>query len=188
MELHLLNMSRKNKNSDRPLKELCTNQNIDFSCSSPTKKDEGDHDIHDYEDHLLSQLKKHLKVLQNEGSNMENTLLAMRSFRQLLTNNDINNPSIQQHLDDGVLRFLTTFLHHEIAEIQFETTLLLTNIAATEYTVKVVQSGALPPLIQSLSSPDPDVRRQSAWCLGNIAGDGHALRDFALRTGAFGAL
>jgi hypothetical protein len=39
-----------------------------------------------------------------------------------------------------------------------------------------------------LVSPNHDVREQSAWCLGNVAGDGPELRDFALQCNALGPL
>ena len=40
----------------------------------------------------------------------------------------------------------------------------------------------------SQMSPNPDVREQCAWCLGNIAGDCTELRDFVLDSGALDPL
>jgi importin subunit alpha-6/7 len=51
-----------------------------------------------------------------------------------------------------------------------------------------MEIGAIPHLVQLLSSPNHDVREQSAWCLGNVAGDGPVLRDYALQCGALAPL
>ena len=48
----------------------------------------------------------------------------------------------------------------------------------------MVECGAISHLVSLLSSENHDVREQSAWCLGNVAGDGHDLRDYALQCGA----
>ena len=47
-----------------------------------------------------------------------------------------------------------------------------------------MEYGAIPHLIALLLSPNHDVREQSAWCLGNVAGDGPNLRDHAIKNGA----
>ncbi len=62
--------------------------------------------------------------------------------------------------------------------------LALTNIASTDQTRFVVDCQAVPPLISLLMSENADIREQSAWCLGNIAGDGSDLRDYILNSGA----
>ena len=52
----------------------------------------------------------------------------------------------------------------------------------------MIESGAVPFLIQLLSSPTADVREQAVWALGNIAGDSPRCRDYVLQAGALGPL
>ena len=42
----------------------------------------------------------------------------------------------------------------------------------------------MPIFVELLSSPEPDVREQAVWALGNIAGDSPHCRDFVLGAGA----
>ena len=72
-------------------------------------------------------------------------------------------------------------------ELQFEAAWVLTNIASgtSKHTKLVVACGAIPPLVQLLSSPTLEVRDQAVWTLGNIAGDSAACRDAVLKSGAF---
>jgi importin subunit alpha-6/7 len=48
----------------------------------------------------------------------------------------------------------------------------------------VVKAGAIPILVRLLMSPNDDVREQTVWVLGNIAGDSPPCRDLVLQAGA----
>ena len=67
------------------------------------------------------------------------------------------------------------------SKIVFEAAWALTNIASTDFTNVV--AGAIPKLVQLLMHGDANVREQSAWCLGNIAGDSPVLRDQVFAAG-----
>jgi importin subunit alpha-6/7 len=112
-------------------------------------------------------------------------LVALRSFRRLLSSE--RNPPVQAVLDLQLLPHFVQCLHRtDQPALQFEAAWALTNVASTDRTRCVVEAGALPPLIALLGSAasSADIREQSAWCLGNIAGDGPELRDLVLRQGA----
>jgi len=84
-------------------------------------------------------------------------------------------PPIQEAIDAGVIQPLVAVLGDSSRpKVQYEAAWALTNIASgtSEQTKAVVDAGAVPPLVQLLSSPDDDVRHQALWALGNIAGDG----------------
>ncbi len=46
-----------------------------------------------------------------------------------------------------------------------------------------MEAGAVPPLVQMLSSRDDKVVEVGLWALANIMGDGERLRDFVLSQG-----
>merc|ERR1712137_734165 len=52
----------------------------------------------------------------------------------------------------------------------------------------VVEHGALPIFVSLLQSPNDDVREQSVWALGNIAGDSPNFRDLVLQSNALGPI
>ena len=80
-------------------------------------------------------------------------------------------PPVQQCIELGTINKFIDFLQRfEFPELQFEASWALTNIASTEHTSILITYGAIPHLVKLLTSPIPEVREQSAWCLGNIAG------------------
>jgi importin subunit alpha-1 len=82
-------------------------------------------------------------------------------------------PPVQQCIELGTINKFIDFLQRfDFPELQFEASWALTNIASTEHTSVLINYGAVPHLVKLLTSPIPEVREQSAWCLGNIAGYG----------------
>lgn len=62
------------------------------------------------------------------------------------------------------------------------TNLLSGNAAQTR---RVVESGAIPKLMDALSSPHDHCRDQVLWALGNAAGDSPDIRAMVIKAGAF---
>lgn len=106
-----------------------------------------------------------------------------QGFRKIMSVE--NNPPVHEVLNSGALPFLIHMLSMvDDEKVQFEAAWALTNIASTDQTSTIVDAGAVPPLVNLLTSASADVREQSAWCLGNIAGDSTKLRDTVLASNA----
>ena len=110
-----------------------------------------------------------------------------RKIRKLLSKEE--DPPALDIINAGLVPRLVEFLkavHNP--KLQFEAAWALTNIASTEHTQYITQDNppkmrnAVPFLAQLMKSQNPDVREQSCWCLGNVAGDGSKLRDIVLNT------
>lgn len=73
-----------------------------------------------------------------------------------------------------------------VNKIRVEAAWVITNISSgtTQQTKVVIDSGAVPLLVQMLLDSNDGVVDQSVWALGNIAGDSEGMRDIILETGA----
>lgn len=125
--------------------------------------------------------------MQLQSQDLAIQLTAIKTFRRLLSVEKC--PPVMECLNAGAISiFITMLQRFDSPELQFEAAWALTNIASTEHTALVAQLGGVPHLVKLLTSNVPDVREQSAWCLGNIAGDGPELRDLVLGCGALAPL
>jgi importin subunit alpha-6/7 len=108
---------------------------------------------------------------------------AHRGFRKLLSV-EANAP-VQECINIGAIPlFVNCLQRHDFSELQFEAAWALTNVASTDRTAVVVESGSIPYLCQLLMVQAPEIREQAAWCLGNVAGDRAEYRDLILNQGA----
>ena len=120
-------------------------------------------------------------IFQNPNATHEDILRSITGFRKILSVD--HKPPVQEVINATVLPKFVQLMTHSDEKIQFEACWALTNFASTEYTRAVVEHGAIKMLVQMLLSGNPDMREQSAWCLGNIAGDATDLRDLMLEAG-----
>ncbi|KAK3128075.1 hypothetical protein QOZ80_7AG0582290 [Eleusine coracana subsp. coracana] len=109
-------------------------------------------------------------------------LEATVQFRKLLS--DEKNSTVIKIIRADVLPRIAEFLsRHELPRLQMEAAWVLTNIAASDYTLLVAECGAVPKLVELLRSPSANIRHQAIWCLGNIAADLPSCRDILLDHG-----
>ena len=123
-----------------------------------------------------------LQAIQTGAADVK--LKAVQTVRKMLSVE--NSPPIQQVIDLGYIPYLVEFLKAEnFPEIQFEAAWALTNVASgtAEQTRIVVEHNTIPLFIALIGSPHTDVKEQSVWALGNIAGDNPDLRNSCLRSG-----
>lgn len=103
-------------------------------------------------------------------------LEATVQFRKLLS--DGKNSTVIKIIRADVLpRFAEFLSRHGLPQLQLEAAWVLTNIAASDYTLLVAECGAVPRLVELLESPNANIRHQAIWCLGNIAADLPSCRD-----------
>jgi len=132
-----------------------------------------------------------LKAMLISPVSSEQTLVeATRGFRRILSVE--NNIPAQELVDIGIVPYIVRNLsassQTSSTSLIFESAWALTNIASTECTMDVVDAGCIKPLVQLLLHLDANIREQAAWCLGNIAGEGPALRDLILQESALQSL
>lgn len=82
-----------------------------------------------------------------------------------------------------MLPVLIELLQYSDSEnLQFEAAWILTNIASgtTEQTSEVVKYGAISIFVSLVEHKNENIKEQSIWALGNIAGDSYKFRDLVL--------
>mmetsp|Transcript_2570 Transcript_2570/g.3748 ORF Transcript_2570/g.3748 Transcript_2570/m.3748 type:complete len:565 (-) Transcript_2570:210-1904(-) len=180
---------RKNKKEDKLAKrraannkptavtELTTASSSSLSTSSDSKKD-----------YTISDLPELAKTIRNSVSPADASLIdAVRGVRKMLSVDQ--NPPVVEVIQSSLLPHLCQFLMYTDAPmLQFEAAWALTNVASTQYTGDVVEVGAIEKLVLCLRSPDPNVREQAGWCIGNIAGDSAEFRDLCHAAGVLAPL
>ncbi|KAI6656373.1 Importin subunit alpha-4 isoform X2 [Oopsacas minuta] len=110
-------------------------------------------------------------------------LEAIRSARKLLSK---ENALIDEFIKSGIVPILVESLRcHDNPNIQLEVTWALTNITSgtSQQTRVVIECGAVPLLIELLSSLNQDLCEQAVWALGNIAADNPECRDLVISHG-----
>eukprot|EP00124_Ichthyophonus_hoferi_P003752 Ihof_evm3s348 gene=Ihof_evmTU3s348 len=110
---------------------------------------------------------------------------SIQQIRKMLSKD--RDPPINTVIETGAVPRIVELLGDvEHPLVQFEAAWTLTNIASgtSEQTKVVVEQGGVIAFVQLLDSPSEDVRDQSVWALGNIAGDSEMCRDYVLKCGA----
>ncbi|KAL6073926.1 hypothetical protein QOT17_004619 [Balamuthia mandrillaris] len=112
---------------------------------------------------------------------------------RLLLCQDENQETVQQVLDADVLpRLLQSMsLQEDKPELTFESCWALSSMAScgsSSQLQALVERGALPTLINLLSSSNPQLQEQACTAIGFIAKAGEQLRDHCLASGALDAV
>eukprot|EP00536_Pseudo-nitzschia_multiseries_P008350 jgi/Psemu1/287733/fgenesh1_pg.210_\ len=120
---------------------------------------------------------KHVLLCANPAE--QDIIEATRGIRQLSAPG--NEMQVRWIVDAEIIpllvRILNSSSHRSSAALIYEAEWALSNIAYEKCAYDVANSGAIRPLVQLLRHNDAKVQEQSAWCLGNIAGEGQNLRE-----------
>lgn len=112
-----------------------------------------------------------------------------QKIRKLLSKDP--QPPFDLIIGSGLVpRFVELLDRNDNPTLQFEVAWILTNICSgtSEQTKVVVDHGAVPKLVELMSSGDLKVCEQAMWALGNIIGDGPEYRDMIISYGFVPAL
>eukprot|EP01039_Chlorochromonas_danica_P012472 gene12472-14274_t len=115
---------------------------------------------------------------------IEQQLQAMQYFRKLLSVE--NDPPIDDVIGAGLVPRFVQFLENDSQrELQFEAAWALTNIVSGEdrYATTLVEHGVIPIFVRLIRTGDPRIVEQSAWGIGNMAGENPEIRDLCLAEG-----
>lgn len=160
-EIKLQNKRKKILNQKGPTTNNNINNNQNNQSSQPTLRDD-----QEQQSRLLQDLPRYVQgcFTENPATIFECT----QKIRKLLSF-AVNVP-IAQVIDSGVVPRLIQFLHkNQMPQLQFETLWVLTNIASSdvpEYTAKIVNNGALQPIMKILQRPNYALQEQAVWGLG----------------------
>jgi len=130
-----------------------------------------------------------IELYKTKLNNPQTAFEGVVAFRKLLSIE--RSPPIAQVIASGVVPRLVQFLMVvDNPKLQYEACWAITNIASgtSEQTQSLLQFGVVEIFVQLLSSPEEDIREQSVWALGNIAGDSPQCRDFVLSKNVLPAL
>lgn len=130
----------------------------------------------------MEQLRPLVQTLKEPSSDAAAVLQATQRIRKFLSIE--RNPPIKEVVELNSIPLLVELLKQDDnRELQFEALWALTNIASSDMTVLITKTeppqaaDAIPDVIRLLQCPDDKVREQAIWCVGNVAGDGPAMRD-----------
>eukprot|EP00750_Incisomonas_marina_P029535 INCI7190.2.p1 GENE.INCI7190.2~~INCI7190.2.p1 ORF type:complete len:519 (+),score=117.82 INCI7190.2:90-1646(+) len=130
----------------------------------------------------MEELRPLVQTLTDSSSDPAAVLQATQRIRKYLSMP--SKPPIKEVVELNAIPPLVELLKQDDNRVlQYEALWALTNIASSELTVMITKTeppqcaDAVPEVIRLLQCPDDKVREQAIWCVGNIAGDGPAMRD-----------
>lgn len=127
-----------------------------------------------------------------DDANVSDQLLAVVHLRKVLTDPEAYLDDVMA-LDEGLVGKLLEMVSErdDQPRMQFEAAWVLTNLlsGAREPTLKIVDAGAVRVFVRKIeSSTNVQLVDQCVWAIGNIVGDGAALRDVCMAEGGLDAL
>ena len=165
-------------------KKLMTQQRKPTNQKSHQEADQ--HSVEDKErqrKRMLSELPRYVEGCFKEHSATK--LECTTKIRELLS--ITTSAPIAEVMASGVVPQMIAFLSvREAPKLQLEALWVLTNLASSDnpqFTMEIVTSGCVPPILAVLQSSAPVLQEQALWVLGNIAGESVQMRDMLVGEG-----
>ncbi len=132
----------------------------------------------------IEQIAQACEVIAQQASTQQELLIAIRNLRKVLGASQAGTSIVEFIVQNGAVPLLINRLKvlpgHSV-DLIAQTILTLTNLSALGHNAYLVKEKAVEAVAPFIHHDHPEVRKQTAWCLGNIATENDSYRNWLIR-------